>query len=132
MRIVVIDGQGGRIGRDLIELLRQRMPHAELVAIGTNSIATGSMLRAGADMGATGENPVLVTAQTADVIVGPLGIIMADAMLGEITPAMAAAVSRSPAKKVLVPVSRCATIAGVQDLSLGDLVRQAVEQIVAL
>ena len=128
MKIVVIDGQGGRVGKALVEALREAVPQAEIIAIGTNATATAAMMKAGAHAGATGENPVLVAARTADVIVGPLGIVLADAMLGEITPAMAAAVGGSPAEKVLLPATRCARVVGVREAPLGDYVREAVRQ----
>lgn len=127
MKIVVIDGQGGRIGKALIEQLRAKSADACLLAVGTNSIATSAMLKAGADAGATGENPVVVACRDADVIIGPIGIIAADSMLGEITPRMAEAIGQSRARKVLVPVNRCFEVAGVQELSLSQYVEQAVE-----
>ena len=127
MKIVVIDGQGGRIGKALIEQLRAKSADAYLLAVGTNSIATSAMLKAGADAGATGENPVVVACRDADVIIGPIGIIAADSMLGEITPRMAEAIGQSRARKVLVPVNRCFEVAGVQEMSLSQYVEQAVE-----
>lgn len=127
MKIVVIDGQGGRIGKALIEQLRAKSADACLLAVGTNSIATSAMLKAGADAGATGENPVVVACRDADVIIGPIGIIAADSMLGEITPRMAEAIGQSRARKVLVPVNRCFEVAGVQEMSLSQYVEQAVE-----
>ena len=127
MKIVVIDGQGGRIGKSIIEQLRSSGCTDEVLAVGTNSIATSAMLKAGADAGATGENPVVVAARDADVIVGPIGIIAADSMLGEITPAMADAIGRSRARKVLVPVNKCFEVAGVREMSLSEYVREAVE-----
>ena len=129
MRIVVIDGQGGRIGKSIIEQLRSSGCTDEVLAVGTNSIATSAMLKAGADAGATGENPVVVAARDADVIVGPIGIIAADSMLGEITPAMADAIGRSRARKVLVPVNKCFEVAGVREMSLSGYVEQAVNMI---
>ena len=129
MKIVVIDGQGGKIGRALIEQIRACEKDCEITAIGTNSLATSAMLKAGADMGATGENPVVINVRSADVIVGPIGIIAADSMLGEITPRMAEAVGQSPARKILVPVNRCFEVAGVQEMGLSDYVEQAVELI---
>ena len=99
MKILVIDGQGGKMGAALTEQILKSVPQAELVAVGTNSMATAAMLRAGATAAATGENPVVVNSAWADVIVGPIGIIAANALLGEITPKMAAAVSESSAKK---------------------------------
>lgn len=126
MNILVIDGQGGKMGAALTEQIRKTVPDAALIAVGTNSTATAAMLRAGADAAATGENPVVVNSAWADVIVGPIGIIAANALLGEITPRMAAAVSESRAKKVLIPTSRCAIrVVGVQEKTLSDYVREA-------
>lgn len=133
MKILVIDGQGGGLGRQLVASLRAVCPEAELTAVGTNSIATTAMLKAGAQRAATGENAVLVNARRADVIVGPLGIVITDALLGEITPAMAAAVCQSNAKRVLVPVNHCDNyIAGVPEQPIGRLVQAAAEQVRAL
>ena len=133
MHILVIDGQGGRMGAALTEQIKTALPGAELIAIGTNSLATTAMLRAGADAAATGENPVVVNSRWADVIVGPIGIITANALLGEITPKMAAAVSESSAKKILLPVSRCAvSVVGVQEKTLSEYVREAVSMLIAL
>ena len=125
MKIVVIDGQGGRIGKALIEQLRAKGCEGYILAVGTNSIATSAMIKAGADAGATGENPVVVATRDADVIIGPIGIIAADSMLGEITPKMAEAIGQSLARKVLVPVNRCFEVAGVQEMSLSQYVEQA-------
>ena len=115
MNILVIDGQGGRLGRKLTESIRKACPAAEITAVGTNSIATENMMNAGcADHLATGENAVIVACRTAQIIVGPFGIATADAMLGEISPAMANAVASSPAYRVLIPMNLCNTyIAGV-------------------
>ena len=133
MNILIIDGQGGRMGAALTEQIKKTLPQAELVAVGTNSMATSAMLRAGAEAAATGENPVVVNSLWADVIVGPIGIITANALLGEITPKMAAAVSESHAKKILLPVSRCAvTVVGVQEKTLAEYVREAVSAITEL
>lgn len=130
VKIVVIDGQGGKMGKALVEQIKNVLPGQMLIAIGTNSIATSAMLKSGADVGATGENPVIVNAAGADVIVGPLGIIVANALWGEITPAMALAVSQSKAQKILLPVNKCNnTIVGVQDLPLSEYVKLAVQQI---
>ena len=110
MNILVLDGQGGRMGRTLTEEIRKICPGAEITAVGTNSIATGNMMKADcADHDATGENAVIVACRTADVIVGPLGITMADAMMGEISPAMANAVASSLARRVLIPMNLCST-----------------------
>lgn len=129
MRIVVIDGQGGKIGKAIIEQIRLCGKQCEITAIGTNSLATSAMLKAGADFGATGENPVVIAVRDADVIVGPIGIIAADSMLGEITPKMAESVGQSRARKILVPVNRCFEVAGVQEMSLSQYVAQAVDLI---
>lgn len=125
--IVVIDGQGGRIGQQLVEGLLAAVPAARLVAVGTNAAATAAMRRGGAKLAATGENAVLVNVRAADAIVGPVGIVIADALLGEITPAMAAAVGAAPGKKVLIPVNRCDHIvAGTANVPVSDCIRQAV------
>ena len=97
MKIIVIDGQGGKMGRTVIEQLKSAYPGMELYAIGTNSIATSAMLKAGAEYGATGENPAIVNSRDADIIIGPIGIVIADSLMGEITPAMAAAIGASKA-----------------------------------
>ena len=128
MNIMVIDGQGGRMGKSIVEQMKRNFPEDEILAIGTNSIATAAMLKAGADAGATGENPAIVGCRTADLTIGPLGTVIADSLLGEITPAMAAAIGQSRAKKILLPVNRCQHyVVGCRDLPLGELVRMAVE-----
>lgn len=131
MKIIVIDGQGGRIGSLLIENLTEKIKtsalKAEVIAIGTNSIATAAMLRAGADAGATGENPVIVNCKDADYILGPLGIIAANSLLGEITPSMAAAVASSPAKKLLLPVNKCSLhVVGTEECNVHSLVEETI------
>ena len=115
MNILVIDGQGGRLGRKLLESIRTACPEVTLTAVGTNSIATQNMLGSNcADHLATGENAVIVACRTAQIIVGPFGIATADAMMGEISPAMANAVASSSAYRVLIPVNLCNTyVAGV-------------------
>ena len=128
MRVVVIDGQSGRMGQLLIDRIRAAGLPCEILAVGTNALATAAMLKAGADAGATGENPVLVACRTAEIIAGPIGILSADSLLGEITPAMAVAVGQSPARKVLLPVNQCSNIVvGTQSLSLSRLMDEAVE-----
>lgn len=133
MKILVIDGQGGRMGRAIVEQLRAACPETPLIAIGTNSTATAAMMKAGADAGATGENPVLVNSRDADIIVGPIGIVIADSMLGEITPAMAAAIGSSPAHKILIPAGNyryCRhTVVGCSDQPMGVCIRQAAEEV---
>lgn len=130
MKILVIDGQGGRIGQLLITGIKEKMPEAYVMAVGTNSIATANMLKAGPEQAATGENPVRVACKSADIIVGPVGIVIADSMLGEVTAKMAVAVGQSTAKKVLVPLNRCDNmVIGVKDLTLSEMVAQAVDEI---
>lgn len=127
MKILIIDGQGGGLGRQLVTAVKEQYPEIEVLAVGTNSAATNAMLRAGADRAATGENSVVVASGQADVIMGPLGMVIADSMLGEITPHMALAVGRSRAKRILVPVSQCDNIvAGTQDISMAQNVQNAV------
>lgn len=107
MTVLVVDGQGGGIGKSLIEAMLAAGISAEIIAAGTNSAATSAMRKAGASAAATGENAVVYNAARADIIMGGLGIIAANAMLGEISPAMAAAISGSNAVKVLLPLNRC-------------------------
>lgn len=130
MKVLVIDGQGGKMGRALVEnILKQNIP-CELVAIGTNALATEAMLKGGAAAAATGENPVVVNAKDADVIAGPMGIIAANALLGEVTPSMALAVSESKALKVLIPVNRCGIFAaGTEDKTPAQYIESAVRKI---
>ena len=130
MHILVIDAQGGGIGQQIVSALKKRYPEQYITAVGTNSLATSSMLKAGADAAATGENPVIVCSRRADVIIGPVGIVIADALLGEITAAMAAAVGQSPAKRILVPVNHCDNyIVGVTDLSMAKLIEGVVAEV---
>ena len=132
MDILIIDGQGGNLGRQLTKRLKEAMPKVDITAVGTNSIATENMLKGGADRAATGENAVVVNARRAKVIAGPLGIVIADALLGEVTPAMATAVGSSDAVRVLIPMNRCDTlVAGVGEKSMGELVEDAVQRIVS-
>ena len=129
MKIMIIDGQGGRMGSLLTEKTKNAaIPGAQIYAIGTNSIATAAMLKAGADYGATGENPVLVNSRDADYIIGPLGIMAADSLLGEVTPAMAVAVGQSSAMKILLPVNKCNHhVVGVSsEYSMSELAERAV------
>ena len=133
MDILIIDGQGGNLGRQLTKRLKEALPEADVTAVGTNSTATENMLKGGADRAATGENAVLVNARRAKVIAGPLGIVIADALLGEVTPAMARAVGQSDAVRVLIPMNRCDTlVAGVGEKPMGELIDDAVGRIVEL
>lgn len=130
MKIVVIDGQGGGVGRSLVEEISTRYPEAEIIAIGTNAGATAHMVKGGHVLGATGENAVIVNCRTADVITGPFGIIMANAILGEITPKMAEAVASSNARIILIPMNRChAEIVGVEKKKLGEYIIEAADRI---
>lgn len=125
--ILIIDGQGGGIGRQLTEAVLESGLPCVITAVGANSAATAAMLKAGAHQGATGENAAVVCARNADVIAGPVGIAIADSLLGEITPRMAQAVGQSAAQKLLLPVSHCGhIIVGVGDLSLRALIAEAV------
>lgn len=127
MKIVVIDGQGGRLGCLLVEQVKARLPQAQIYALGTNTAATTAMLKAGADFGATGENPVIRGVMDADGVLGPVGIVVANAILGEVTPSMAQAVGSCRAKKFLIPMNSCGvTVAGVESLPLPAYVAQAV------
>ena len=130
MNILDMDAQGGGIGKQVVTAVRTRFPDVTITAVGTNAAATTAMLRAGADEGATGENAAVVCCRRADVIIGPVGIVIADAMLGEVTPRMAVAVGQSAAKRILIPVNHCANfIAGVADLSVGRLVDSVVAEL---
>ena len=130
MKIVVIDAQGGGLGKGLISAIRKRYPNEEIIAVGTNSLATSNMLKGGCDIGATGENAVIVNCRDADIIVGPVGIVIADALYGEITPAMALAVSQSRAVRILLPINRCNNlIVGVDDLNTSTLIEKALEML---
>ena len=130
MKILIIDAQGGGVGRQLVIAIRARFPDADITAVGTNAAATSAMMKAGASRAATGENAVVVCSRKADVIVGAIGIVIADAMLGEITPRMAAAVAQSGAKRILLPVSHCDNIvAGVAGQTVARLVDAAVQEL---
>jgi len=130
MKVVIIDGQGGKMGQMLIERIKSVDIQCEMIAVGTNSIATSAMLKAGAVAGATGENPVTVACRDADVIIGPVGIISADSMLGEVTPRMAVAIGQSKARKLLLPVNLCDNfIIGVKQMKLTELIGEAVGEL---
>lgn len=130
MNILIIDAQGGGIGKALVTAVRKKLPDASVTAVGTNSAATSAMIRAGAHNAATGENAVIVGCRKADVIMGPVGIAIADALLGEITPAMAKAVGQSPAKRILIPINHCDNIVvGVPDLNITTLIQEAVREV---
>ena len=130
MNILVIDAQGGGIGKQVVAAVKKRLPELAITAIGTNSLATSSMLKAGADNAATGENAVVVGCRTADIIVGPIGIAIADSLLGEITPKMATAVGQSNAKRILIQINHCNNIiVGVEDLNTSKLIEAVITEI---
>ena len=130
MNILVIDAQGGGIGRQLVALFKAELPQATVRAVGTNAAATSTMLKAGADEAATGENAVVVACRKADAIVGPIGIVIADALMGEITPRMACAVAQSAAKRILIPINHCDNIVvGVSSLNRASLLQEALEEL---
>ncbi|MEZ3486346.1 MAG: DUF3842 family protein [Lachnospiraceae bacterium] len=123
MNILIIDAQGGGLGRQLVASIKKEFPKVEITAVGTNTLATSNMLKAGADHGATGENAVIVGCRKADLIIGPVGIAIADSMYGEITPAMAAAVGQCDVKKFLIPMNQCNNIiVGVKNTSMSDMI----------
>ena len=129
MKIVVIDGQGGRLGKLLVEAVKERLPQAEVLAVGTNGIAPATMQKAGADYVATGENPVVRGVMDADVVLGPLGIVVAHSILGEVTPRMAEAVGGCRGKKILIPMNSCGvSVAGTQEMGLAGYVKLAADQ----
>jgi len=131
MRIAVIDGQGGGIGKAIVEKLRISLgDKIEILALGTNALATALMLKAGANEGASGENAIIVNASKVDFIVGSIGIISANSMLGELSPPMAKAISESPAKKVLIPLNRCNIyVVGVRNVPLPHYIDDVIELI---
>lgn len=132
-KVLIIDGQGGGIGKMLISLLKKEVQDIELTAVGTNAIATTAMIKAGASRSATGENSVVFLSKSADVIAGPMGIVMANAMLGEVTPEMAQAVSSAKALKVLIPVSRCSTYISLSSSkALNEHMEDAVRKIISI
>ncbi|MBE6386611.1 MAG: DUF3842 family protein [Lentisphaeria bacterium] len=133
MNILIVDGQGGGVGRQLVQAVKNSLPDSFVMAVGTNSAAASNMLKAGADAAATGENAVIVAARKADVIAGPIGIVVADSLYGEITPAMALAVAQSNAKRVLLPFQHCDNvIVGVGDFNISHLIQMAADEIKSL
>ena len=133
MNILIMDGQGGRLGSLLVEAIRQRFPQVYLSAVGTNAMATAAMLKAGAQRGATGENAVRWAAQNADILIAPIALVLKDSMMGEITGDMAASVGSSRATRILVPTERCGThVAGAHGVSMQALVEDAARQAAAM
>ena len=130
MKIMIMDGQGGGVGKSLVKELSERLPKAVCIAVGTNATATANMMKGGTSYGATGENAVVFNSSRVDVIVGPMGIVLPNAMLGEITPKMAEAVSSGGAKLILLPMNKChAMMVGMEKKSLDEYVREAVDRI---
>ena len=122
MNVLIIDAQGGGLGKQIITAIKKTYPSISITAVGTNSVATSNMLKAGADHGATGENAVIVGCRHADIIIAPIGIVIADSMFGEVTPKMAAAVGQSAAKRLLIPINQCSNIIlGVHNISINDI-----------
>ena len=129
-QILVMDGQGGQLGSQIIKELLGKVPDIQITAVGTNSVATAAMLKAGATQAATGENPVIVACRKVDIIIGPIGIVIADSLLGEVTPAMAVAIGQSRAARILIPVNKCENmVAGVSNLSTTVLIQDAISKI---
>ena len=129
-RITVIDGHGGKLGSQLVKAVTEKYPDLPLMVVGTNSVATAAMLKCGAKNGATGENAVIVACKKSDVIIGPIGIVIADALYGEITPAMAVAVGQADAVRILLPVSKCDNlIAGTGNLTTAQILSDAMDKL---
>jgi len=127
MNVIVIDGQGGQLGAQLVKEITQRFQSINVTAIGTNAVAAAAMLKAGAKHAASGENPVVVACRKADVIIGPIGIVIADSLLGEVTEKMALAISRADAIRILIPLNKCENlVAGVPNLNTGSLIEDAI------
>lgn len=130
MKVLVIDGQGGGIGRQIIESIKKTYPDVDVTAVGTNVLATQAMIKAGANQAATGENAVIVNCRTADVIIGPIGIVIADSLLGEITPRIAVAVAQSSAERILLPMNLCSNyIAGYTQINTSKLIEDCLARI---
>ena len=130
MNLTIIDGQGGMLGAQLVKEISARFPEIEITAVGTNASATAAMIKSGAKRAATGENPVVVACRTAQVIIGPIGIVIADSLLGEVTPSMALAVSQANAVRILIPMNKCDNlVAGVGDSSTSVLIEDAMAKL---
>ena len=133
MNITIIDGQGGQLGAQLVKEITAKFQNINLTAIGTNAVATSAMLKAGAKNAATGENPVIVACRKADVIIGPIGIVIADSLLGEVTEPMALAIAKADAVRILIPLNKCENlVAGVPNLNTGALIADAITKLNAL
>ena len=127
MKVLIIDGQGGQLGGQIIKAVCAQFADADITAVGTNAVATATMLKAGAHQAATGENPVIVACRKADVIIGPIGIVIADALMGEVTPKMAMAVGQADAVRILLPVNKCDNlVAGIDKLTMNELIDDVI------
>lgn len=128
MRVAVVDGQGGGIGKSIVEKIKAaEIPDLEILALGTNATATGQMLRAGAHEGATGENAIVHNIKEVDIVVGVIAVLAANSMLGELTPKMVEAIGGSKAYKILLPINRCGIhVVGVKDANLSSLIEDTV------
>ncbi|MBR2408497.1 MAG: DUF3842 family protein [Lachnospiraceae bacterium] len=130
MEVLIIDGQGGQLGAQLVKEIMAGFADVQITAVGTNATATATMLKAGAKQAATGENPVLVACRSADVIIGPIGIVIADSMYGEITPKMAVAVGQADATRILIPMNRCENVvAGMEDITMTAMVEDVLKKL---
>ena len=128
MNILIIDAQGGGLGKQIVSAIKKTYPDMTITAVGTNSVAASNMLKAGADHAATGENAIIVGCRKADIIIGPIGIVIADSMYGEITPKMAAAVGQSSAKRLLITTNQCDNIVlGTSNASMGSMISNILE-----
>lgn len=133
MNITIIDGQGGQLGAQLVKEISTQFQNVSLTAIGTNAVATSTMLKAGAKNAATGENSVIVACRKSDVIIGPVGIVIADSLLGEITPKMAVAVGQADAVRILIPMNKCDNlVAGVPNMNTKALIDDAISKLSAI
>ena len=133
MKILVIDGQGGQLGSQIIKAVVAKYPDSEITAVGTNAVATAAMMKAGAKKVATGENPVIVACRKTDVIIGPIGIVIADSLMGEVTPEMAVAAGQSGAARILIPVNKCENlVAGVKNLTVSALIDDTIAKLDSL
>ena len=128
--ILVIDGQGGQLGSQIVKELHAKFFDIQITAVGTNAVATASMMKAGASKAATGENPVIVACRKADIIIGPIGIVIADSLLGEVTLAIAVAVGQADTARILIPMNKCENmVAGISNLSTSVLIQDAISKV---
>lgn len=130
MNILIIDGQGGQLGAQLIKAIRSRFSQVDITGVGTNATATAAMIKAGADKAATGENPVVVACRRAEVIIGPIGIVIADSLYGEVTPKMAVAIGQAQAVRILIPMNKCENlVAGINDFTMSKMIEDVLRKL---